>query len=69
MENISVKAWMVISLMITKVVPILPSQKANMQDQYTETTYSPRKKPKTSFKSLLEKELHSKVGSKTIILF
>jgi hypothetical protein len=69
LENISVKAWMVIILKITKVVPILPSQKANIQDQYTETAYFPRRKPKISFKSLLEKELHSQVGSKIIILF
>lgn len=60
MENISLKAWMVIILKITKIVPILPSQKANIQEQYSELTYSPRKKPKISFKSLLEKELTPK---------
>lgn len=53
---------------VTKVVPVFPSPKAHLQDRYNETAYSPRKKPETSFKSLLEKELQSKVGCKINIL-
>lgn len=53
---------------VIRVAPVFPSVKPQLQNQYDDKTYSAKKKPATSFKSLLEKELQPKVGTKINIL-
>ena len=51
---------MVITLKVTKVPPVYPSQRVFMQDRFIEPKYLPMKKPKVSFKRILEKEMQGK---------
>lgn len=45
---------------ITKVTPVLRIPKTYVQDKYCEDTYILRKRPDTSFKSVLEKALQQR---------
>ncbi|SMC82136.1 hypothetical protein [Sporomusa malonica] len=53
---------MVITLKVTKVPPVYPSQRVFMQDRFVDREYLPLKKPRVSFKSVLEKEMQGIVS-------
>ncbi len=57
-----------IIIKVTRVAPVFPSLKAHVKDPYEEKSYSPKKKPEPSFKSLLEKELQPKTSAKLNLL-
>ena len=52
---------MVITSKIIKVQPIYPSQMVFMQERFIEQNYLPMKKPRVSFKSILEQVMQGKV--------
>jgi hypothetical protein len=63
---ISVVIWMVIVLRVTKVSPVLPTIKPQLQYPNSDSAYPPKKKGKISFKNVLEKELlRSKIDIRT----
>jgi hypothetical protein len=55
-------------LKVVKVAPVFPGVKSQMQNQYDEKTYSSKKRPEISFKSVLEKELQPQIGTKINML-